>query len=84
MEFHKNNPQFVLFFKHCWDYKTTKLQLAGYEAHLEMRNVYHILVRKPAGKRTLVRRKRRRKYNIKMNFIKVGLGCGLDSCSLGN
>jgi hypothetical protein len=33
-----------------------------------MRNAYEILVRKPEGKRPLVRRRRRREDNIRMDF----------------
>ena len=40
----------------------------------DRRGVYRILVGRPDGKSQLGRPKRRREYNIKMNFQEVGCG----------
>jgi hypothetical protein len=39
----------------------------------EKRNVYRLLVGKPEGKRPLGRLRRRRKDNIKMDLLEIGL-----------
>jgi hypothetical protein len=41
----------------------------------ERRGVYWVLVRKPEGKRPLVRPRCRWEDNIKMNLLEVGWGC---------
>ena len=47
--------------------------MAGDVAHVgEGRGIYRVLVRKPEGKRPLGRPRRRREYNIKMDFQEVG------------
>jgi len=38
--------------------------------------VHKVLVGKPEGKRPLVRPRRRRENNIKMDLLDVGRGCG--------
>jgi hypothetical protein len=40
----------------------------------ESRSVYRVLVGKPEGKRSLVRTRRRREDNIKMDFKELGVG----------
>jgi len=53
----------------------------GWEGHVarmgERRDVYRVLVGKPAGKRRLVRPRRRWEDNIKMDLHEVGCG-GMD------
>jgi hypothetical protein len=38
----------------------------------EKRNVYRLLVRKPEGKRSLGRQRRRRIDNVKMDVLEIG------------
>jgi molybdopterin-guanine dinucleotide biosynthesis protein A len=47
--------------------------------HRELRNVYKIVVRKPAGRRPLGRSMCMREDNIKIDFEENGIECVLDS-----
>ena len=56
-------------------YTLPKIEMGGARsAYGGRRGVYRVLVRKPEGKRTLGRPKRRWKDNIKMDLQKVGCG----------
>jgi hypothetical protein len=56
--------------------KSRRMRLAGHVARVgDMRNAYNIFVGKPHEERTLGRRKRRWKDNIKMNLLETGFGC---------
>jgi hypothetical protein len=46
----------------------------AYSTHEEKSNAYRILVRKPEGKRTLGRPRRRWERNIKMDRREIGWG----------
>jgi hypothetical protein len=53
--------------------KSRRMRWAGHVARLgKKRNAYRILVRKPEGKRTLGRQRRRWLVNIKMDVIEIG------------
>jgi hypothetical protein len=54
--------------------KSRRMRWAGHVARMEeKRNVYRLLVRKPAGKRTLGIPRRRWIDNIKMDLLDIGL-----------
>ena len=58
--------------------KSRRMRWAGHVARTgERRGVYRVLVGKPDGKRTLMRPRRRREDNIKMDLQEVGCG-GMD------
>ena len=55
--------------------KSRRIRWAGHVARMvEESGMYRVLVRKPEGKRTLGRPKRRWVDNIRMNLHKVGCG----------
>jgi hypothetical protein len=57
--------------------KSRRMRWAGNVALMEEERVVHrVLVGKPEGKRSMGRPRRRWKDNIKMDFQKVGVGCG--------
>ena len=59
------------------------MRWAGRVARMgERRDVYRVLVRKPEGKRSLERPRRRWEDNIKMDLQEVGCG-GMDWIDLG-
>ena len=61
-----------------WVIKSRRMKWAGHVARVgERRGVYRVLVWKPEGKTPLVRPKRRRKDNIKIDLQEVGWG-GMD------
>jgi hypothetical protein len=49
----------------------------------EGRNVYRVLVRKREGKRPIERQRRRWEDGMKMDFMEIGWGCGVDSPGSG-
>jgi hypothetical protein len=49
----------------------------------EERKVYKVLVGKPEGRRPLGRPRRRWEDGIRMDFMEIGLGGGLDSTGSG-
>jgi hypothetical protein len=53
--------------------KSKRLRWAGHVAHMEMKNLYKILVRKPEGKRLTGRPRRRWEDNIKMDLKEIRL-----------
>jgi hypothetical protein len=54
--------------------KSRRMRWAGHVARMgEKRNVYRLLVRKPEGKRPLVRPRRRWIENIELDLLEVGL-----------
>jgi hypothetical protein len=64
--------------------KSRGMRWAGHVARMgEGRNVYRVLVRKPKGKRPLVRPRRRWEDGIKMDLREIGWGCGVDSPGSG-
>jgi len=57
--------------------KSRRMKWAGHVARMgERRGVHRVLVRKPEGKRQLGKPRRKWEDNIKMDFQKVGVGCG--------
>jgi hypothetical protein len=53
------------------------MRWAGHVAHIgEGRDVHRVLVRKPEGRRSLGRPRRRWEDNIKRDLQEVGGGCG--------
>jgi hypothetical protein len=60
--------------------KSRRMRWAGHEAHTdEMRNEYRILVRKPEGKRSVIRPNSRWEDNIRMDLREIGWEC-VDRC----
>ena len=57
--------------------KSRILRWAGHVARMEEgRNVFKILIGKPAGKRTLGRPRRRWEDNIRMDLEEIGINAG--------
>ena len=58
-----------------WVIKSRRMRWAGHVARMgEERGVYRVLEGKPEGKRPLVRPRRRRVDNIRMDLQEVGCG----------
>jgi hypothetical protein len=56
--------------------KSRRMRWAGHVARMgreEMFDVYRVLVRRPDGKRSLGRLRRRWEYNIKMDLSEIGI-----------
>jgi hypothetical protein len=65
-----SSPNIVQFIK------SRRMRWAGHMVHMvEEREVYRVLVGKPAGRRPLGRPRRRWVDNIRMDFQEVGCGC---------
>jgi hypothetical protein len=67
-----------------WQIKSRRMNWAGHVARMgEGRKLYGVLVGKPEGKRSLVRKRSRWEDGIRKDLTKIGWrGCGVDSpCS---